>query len=81
MQNRKFNTKVGEMESNKNGKQSQILLNPHNYTRKYPDEKSRDLMLNTIDFFEKKVSSNSRKTITIENGTMISSISFGRTKD
>jgi acyl-CoA dehydrogenase len=31
-----------------------ILLNPKNHTRHYPDEKSRDIMLKTIDFFERK---------------------------
>ncbi len=31
-----------------------ILLNPKKHERKYPDEKSRDIMLKTIDFFEKK---------------------------
>jgi len=31
-----------------------ILLNPQKYTRKYPDEKSRELMLNTLEFFEQK---------------------------
>src|SRR5512137_648620 len=31
-----------------------ILLNPHKHIRKYPDEKSRQIMLKTIDFFEKK---------------------------
>jgi len=32
----------------------QILLNPHKHERKYKDEKSRQIMLKTIDFFEKK---------------------------
>jgi acyl-CoA dehydrogenase len=31
-----------------------ILLNPHKHSRKYPDEKSRDIMVKTIEFFEKK---------------------------
>ena len=31
-----------------------ILLNPRNHVRRYPDEKSRQIMLKTIDFFEKK---------------------------
>lgn len=31
-----------------------ILLNPKQHTRKYPDEASRDLMLKTIEFFERK---------------------------
>jgi len=31
-----------------------ILFNPKKHTRKYPDEKSRQIMLKTIDFFEKK---------------------------
>ncbi len=31
-----------------------ILLNPHKHARPYPDEKSRELMVKTIDFFEKK---------------------------
>lgn len=31
-----------------------ILFNPHHHDRKYPDEKSRDLMLKTIEFFENK---------------------------
>ena len=33
---------------------STILLNPHHHNRKYPDEKSRDIMLKTIQFFETK---------------------------
>ncbi|MBN2079494.1 MAG: acyl-CoA dehydrogenase [Spirochaetes bacterium] len=31
-----------------------ILLNPHHHTRKYPDDKSREIMTKTIEFFEKK---------------------------
>ena len=31
-----------------------ILLNPKKHTRKYPDQKSKDLMLKTIDFFERR---------------------------
>ena len=31
-----------------------ILLNPKNHTRTYPDAKSRDIMLKTIEFFENK---------------------------
>ncbi len=31
-----------------------FLLNPKNYQRNYPDEKSRQIMLKTIDFFENK---------------------------
>ncbi len=31
-----------------------ILLNPKNHSRKYPDEKSREIMLKTIEFFENK---------------------------
>ncbi|MBP1738844.1 MAG: Acyl-CoA dehydrogenase domain protein, partial [Deltaproteobacteria bacterium] len=31
-----------------------ILLNPRNHVRKYPDEKSRQIMLKTIEFFENK---------------------------
>ena len=31
-----------------------ILLNPRNHVRKYPDEKSRQIMLKTIEFFESK---------------------------
>ena len=31
-----------------------ILLNPKKHTREYPDEKSREIMLKTIEFFEKK---------------------------
>lgn len=31
-----------------------ILLNPHKHTRSYPDERSREIMLKTIDFFERK---------------------------
>src|SRR5512136_2396655 len=31
-----------------------ILLNPKNHTRKYSDEKSRQIMLKTIEFFERK---------------------------
>ncbi|MDH5420129.1 MAG: acyl-CoA/acyl-ACP dehydrogenase, partial [Candidatus Bathyarchaeota archaeon] len=31
-----------------------LLLNPHKYTREYPDEESLDIMLKTIEFFENK---------------------------
>ena len=31
-----------------------ILLNPKKHTRAYPDERSREIMLKTIDFFERK---------------------------
>jgi len=31
-----------------------ILLNPHKHSRKYPDERSRQIMQKTIAFFEKK---------------------------
>ena len=31
-----------------------FLLNPHQYTREYPDEESRGIMLKTIEFFENK---------------------------
>lgn len=31
-----------------------ILLNPKKHEREYPDEKSRQIMLKTIDFFENK---------------------------
>ncbi len=31
-----------------------ILFNPKNHVRKYPDEKSRQIMVKTIEFFEKK---------------------------
>ncbi len=31
-----------------------ILLHPHHHKRKYPDEKSREIMTKTIEFFEKK---------------------------
>jgi len=31
-----------------------ILLNPHSPSRYYPDERSRQIMLQTIDFFERK---------------------------
>ena len=31
-----------------------FLLNPKNYQRNYPDEKSWQIMLKTIDFFENK---------------------------
>jgi acyl-CoA dehydrogenase len=31
-----------------------ILLNPRNHVRKYPDDKSRQIMLKTIEFFENK---------------------------
>jgi acyl-CoA dehydrogenase len=31
-----------------------ILLNPHSPSRYYPDERSRQIMLSTIDFFERK---------------------------
>ena len=31
-----------------------ILLNPKKHVRKYSDEKSREIMLKTLEFFEKK---------------------------
>jgi len=31
-----------------------LLLDPKNHSREYPDEKSREIMLKTIEFFEKK---------------------------
>jgi acyl-CoA dehydrogenase len=31
-----------------------ILLNPRHHNRPYPDERSREIMLKTIDFFERK---------------------------
>ena len=31
-----------------------ILLNPKKHVRKYSDNKSRDIMLKTIEFFENK---------------------------
>lgn len=31
-----------------------ILLNPRRHVRKYADEKSRQIMLKTVEFFEKK---------------------------
>ncbi len=31
-----------------------ILLNPHKHSRKYPDAHSRDIMLKTIDWFERR---------------------------
>ena len=31
-----------------------LLLNPHSHSRFYPDERSRQIMLRTIDFFERK---------------------------
>ena len=31
-----------------------ILLNPRHHNRAYPDERSREIMLKTIDFFERK---------------------------
>ena len=31
-----------------------ILLNPKNHKREYLDEKSKEIMLKTIDFFENK---------------------------
>ena len=31
-----------------------ILLNPHHHTRSYPDARSREMMLKTIEFFEQK---------------------------
>jgi acyl-CoA dehydrogenase len=35
-------------------RQTMILLNPKKHHRRYPDEKSREIMLKTIDFFESK---------------------------
>jgi acyl-CoA dehydrogenase len=34
--------------------ENMLLLNPHKYTREYPDEESREIMLKTIEFFENK---------------------------
>ena len=31
-----------------------ILLHPKKHDRKYPDERSREVMLKTIEFFERK---------------------------
>ncbi|MBT8201312.1 MAG: acyl-CoA dehydrogenase, partial [Acidimicrobiia bacterium] len=31
-----------------------ILLDPGNHQRKYPDDRSREVMLDTIEFFESK---------------------------
>ena len=31
-----------------------VLLNPKKHRRAYPDERSREVMLKTIDFFERK---------------------------
>jgi len=31
-----------------------VLLNPKKHSREYPDERSRDIMLKTIEFFERK---------------------------
>ncbi|MHB8157891.1 MAG: hypothetical protein ACYDEQ_10950 [Desulfocucumaceae bacterium] len=31
-----------------------LFLNPKKYQRDFPDEKSREIMLSTIDFFERK---------------------------
>ena len=31
-----------------------LLLNPKHHTREYPDARSREIMLKTIDFFERK---------------------------
>ena len=31
-----------------------ILLNPKQHDRNYPDERSREVMLKTIEFFERK---------------------------
>ena len=31
-----------------------ILLNPQKHSRYYPDERSREIMLKTIEFFENK---------------------------
>src|SRR4030065_2441525 len=33
---------------------SSLLLNPKKHTRYYPDERSREIMLKTIQFFERK---------------------------
>ncbi len=38
-----------------------ILLNPKKHVRKYPDEKSRQIMLKTIEFFENKGLKNLKK--------------------
>jgi acyl-CoA dehydrogenase len=42
------------MGSAKEGGASMILLNPKKHVRKYSDNRSRDIMLKTIDFFENK---------------------------
>ena len=31
-----------------------LLLNPKQHTRHYPDARSREIMLKTIEFFERK---------------------------
>ena len=31
-----------------------ILLDPHNLRRSYPDERSREIMRKTVEFFEAK---------------------------
>ncbi len=31
-----------------------MLLDPQNHDRQYPDQRSRDVMLRTIEFFETK---------------------------
>ena len=36
------------------GGEDMLLLNPHKYTREYPDKESRNIMLKTIQFFENK---------------------------
>ncbi len=38
-----------------------VLLNPKNHVRRYPDERSRELIRKTIDFFEAKGKANLRK--------------------
>ena len=44
-----------------------ILFNPHHHDRKYPDEKSRDLMLKTIEFFETQGAKADQKGLARQN--------------
>jgi len=50
-----------------------ILLNPRNHVRRYPDEKSRQIMLKTIEFFENKGLKKIKLDWHQRTGTMISS--------
>src|SRR5262249_6908208 len=50
----RFGCRAGPAPSQSPKGAAMILLNPKHHTREYPDERSRAIMLKTIDFFERK---------------------------